>query len=1244
MSKKKSPVRAWIDEYKEQFERYNKFCTDKDWTNQPDIEDAYKEQEAVVGVVIDRLKYFVNKFESFLDSPYVITFMELMNLPVKLYLKRCNTYFKRVDWTKIKDNDMKITEMNFQTVIMTDYNRIKDKLQALNLDDSVVALDLPIHSDKKIPFLMSSLVEEKFPQINEFKKIIEQEEQFNVKHHTAYDVINSTEMFINIKNPPIYDANKHYFEQKPEVIQFYEEELKKITKGVTIAGVFIHPWLYWHINFFKTDIPMDILEGDKRYNPNKTRLITTPYLRDNELFIADCYKEASENNVGLFFFGTRRYGKALKNNEKVYYSDGKIGEIGDCKIGESIIGGDGKPTKILGVYPQGKVPLYKVSFRDGREVVCCDEHLWNVFDYQSKVWKTLPLKQIAKNYSFKRKHSGKQYEDGVDRETTVYNFYIPNSKPIQYDTEIAPFIDPYFFGLYLGDGSSRTPTITSIDKEIIDYVKAFAKGYGLSVRNDNENMYHITSGKVGGNDYKRNKVLNLLKDNNIILNKHIPEECFKWSIENRLQLLRGLMNSDGYISKGGSIIFTQENKQFTDSFYKLCLELGIHCRKEFKKGNYIKKNGELNTFYNVYMYTEERVFNLERKHNRSLKKFNISRKNKTERIPIVDIQYIGEDEATCIRVDNKDKLFLTSNCVVTHNTVIEASILSWRTTITENTEALVIGGDKGDLEKLSKSLEVAFSNINPAFELTRNNNDWNTHIQFGLKSKAQKRIPYGDIFIRNVNGGKANASEKTAGATPSAWIVDEAGKFNCKAMYQAAIPSFGNTKRWAVTPILTGTGGNKVLSADAQDMLMNPVVNRILPMNWDRLDNMVKEKDLITWKRREFGIYLPAQMSFKPGLEKIETNMADYMGVDDKQLKKIDLIITDWENANKIIDKDRALLDKDRDALNKEKMYFPKDPLECFLNRIENPFCAVEAEEHKQELVSTGRTGRPVNISRDMGTTNLKLTFSDKKIASFPFKEGNIDAPVIIYEDPPEDNTMDGTNVAGLDHYKYDKSSTDSIGSAYIFKRNVNLNDEWGHRIVASYASRPDRIEIFNQKLEMLLEGYGAECLQENADISFQIYLRMKNKEHLLLANGEELARDRINTKAVQNNKYGLNPNPKNQQYLLNLVINYCNEDIEIGEDEEGNKIIVKGVTRIPDIYLLEEIIGFNYTGNFDRITAFGHALAWARYLDFLRIMPEPKINKRESTYQKQLRKNLYKKNSPYSTKRNSPYRIKKKR
>jgi len=245
--------------------------------------------------------------------------------------------------------------------------------------------------------------------------------------------------------------------------------------------------------------------------------------------------------------------------------------------------------------------------------------------------------------------------------------------------------------------------------------------------------------------------------------------------------------------------------------------------------------------------------------------------------------------------------------------------------------------------------------------------------------------------------------------------------------------------------------------------------------------------------------------------------------------------------------------------------------------------------------------GRPVTLSRLNGTTTLKTKFSDKVIAEYPFEGGNIDSPVIIYDDPPEDNGMDGT---------------------------------------CSYASRPDRIETFNQTCELIIEGYGSECLQENADISFQQHLRAKHKDQYLLANGEDFARAMINSTAKQNNKIGLNASAKNKDYILKVVISYCNEDIVVGQDAEGNDIVKKGVTRIPDIALLQEIIMFNYSGNFDRITSFGHALCWARYLDSLGVMPKVKRNTNTNAYKKQQRKTRIKHRSPYSNLRTNPYKL----
>ena len=151
--------------------------------------------------------------------------------------------------------------------------------------------------------------------------------------------------------------------------------------------------------------------------------------------------------------------------------------------------------------------------------------------------------------------------------------------------------------------------------------------------------------------------------------------------------------------------------------------------------------------------------------------------------------------------------------------------------------------------------------------------------------------------------------------------------------------------------------------------------------------------------------------------------------------------------------------------------------------------------------------------------------------------------------------------------------------------------------------------------------------------------MEAKHKAAVWLANGEDWAKTYISKTAKQNNKYGLPPTEKNKEYLLKLVIDYCNEDIHLGEDEDGNQIYIKGIERIPCIYLLDELIGFKYGRNCDRITAFGHALAWARYLDGLGIMPKVKKNTQEDSYKREVKSEKLKNRSPYTRLRTSPYK-----
>lgn len=177
----------------------------------------------------------------------------------------------------------------------------------------------------------------------------------------------SPEFYVNMKNPPVWNDLFGWEDQDDDVKQFFTEEAYKVKNGVTINGTFIPPWLYWHVNFFP--VFQDL--------PNGERVPAISRLRDNEWFFAEMYQRARQEKKGLGMFGTRRFGKALLDSELIYTPYGPK-KIGFADIGDIIYGDDGKLTTIVGVYPQGFVDMYKVTFEDGRSIVCCGQHHWKV--------------------------------------------------------------------------------------------------------------------------------------------------------------------------------------------------------------------------------------------------------------------------------------------------------------------------------------------------------------------------------------------------------------------------------------------------------------------------------------------------------------------------------------------------------------------------------------------------------------------------------------------------------------------------------------------------------------------------------------------------------------------------------------------------------------------------------------------------------------------------------------------------
>ena len=613
-------------------------------------------------------------------------------------------------------------------------------------------------------------------------------------------------------------------------------------------------------------------------------------------------------------------------------------------------------------------------------------------------------------------------------------------------------------------------------------------------------------------------------------------------------------------------------------------------------------------------------------------KLILSRNRKELKIRSISIY--GKEHATCITVDNDSHLFLTTNYIVTHNTAIMSSFLARNATMTYNLTHNVIGSSKEDLMSLGEYLEFGLDNIHPYLRINRTGNDWFKEVIMGTKTVNNIRDVHARIRITNIDSGKAGASLKTASGTPYTSIYDEVGKFPFLAAYLQGRPAHMMHGRMRGMMICSGTGGNVEKSQDAQKVMNNPAEYGFIVMNYDLLNKRCLKP---TWRISQSGCFVPAQMSH--AYDKETTTLDKYLGIEKATgLKKIDIQVSKFDdNTKKIKSRLDELVKKDRALYVQERMAFPLSIDDCFLNTNVNRFPVEDALKHKSRLLEEGRPGKTVDIYQIDGM-KMGYNFSDKQLADYPFQGGNIDSPVVIYEDPPEEGgVFDYTYVSSLDPYKSDKADTDSVGSFYVLKRYVKINDPFAYCIVASYASRPPSSDDFCRNCEILQEAYGAKCLMENADRMYEFYLTRRNKQLMLLEDGERLPGKIIRAGARQNNKLGLAPTVPNQRMLFNTVIQYCWEDVVVGYDDDGNEITQKGIYRIPDIELLDEIIAFGPGANTDRIIAFGHALLLAKYYDDMGYMPESTTQKEN---QKKRERKKMEQVKGFTVRRHNPYKM----
>lgn len=471
--------------------------------------------------------------------------------------------------------------------------------------------------------------------------------------------------------------------KKYNIRKFYQSINKIEVEGIVYETIRFPTGL---INFILKKLPLQVEIKEPRYKIyNEQEVLEcanvvkdiNPSFEIRDYQIEACL--ASLNNFQSLIHSSVGSGKEQPCDIIIPTPEG-FKKFGTLKPGDVVFGKNGKSQKVIGIYPQGMKDVYRISFQNGASVECGLEHLWTIRKNRGKN-KTVTLKDIKDNYYKVDKRGFKRYLYSVD--------YI---EPVEYQQKNY-FIDPYLLGILIGDGTLTTENIgfscPNTEIEIVQKIRdLLPKTYHLQ-----PNLYptcpqyyirmSTSQGKGKFNLYK--KEIERLKLNVKSHLKFIPEEYLLGSIQQRKELLAGLLDADGCCRKrvkSCSITYGTTSERLAKDVQQLVFSLGGAATiRSYKRKN---RNKE----YEVCIELLFNPFYLTRKRNNYIPYLI----NNT----IINIEKIRKAECMCIKVSNEDELYITQNYIPTHNT----SVMSLVCKILENDKILILNGNNIILQQI----------------------------------------------------------------------------------------------------------------------------------------------------------------------------------------------------------------------------------------------------------------------------------------------------------------------------------------------------------------------------------------------------------------------------------------------------------------------------------------------------------------------------------------------------------------
>lgn len=423
----------------------------------------------------------------------------------------------------------------------------------------------------------------------------------------------------------------------------------------------------------------------------------------NDKYVARDYQNdyvntVIDNGMTIALVDLHTGGGKLQGNSQPVKTDKGWVNIGDIKVGDNVLTQDGTYTKVTGVYPQGIKEQYKFTFYDGRTSRAGKEHLWKVFNpdwYKPNKgmdgWKVVTTEYL---YGI--------YKNLIPRkDNNNIRWYVPLIEP-EIGEKKKYFIDPYLMGVILGDASlsSGHPIVIHTQvKDILDKLDTkLQSGYKLNryIRKEPSgvNIYEKSTicmekdtRKGNGVNMYTEEIKRLGLDGCTSLTKFIPREYLDGSEEQRWELLRGLMDTDGNVeitrgrngkySKSGSLKYSTSSPKLKDGIVELVRSLGGMATVGIKIPTYTwkgeKKKGNIS--YRISIRLKHPSMAVTRLHKRAERVGYTNQYSKNFKLRINSIVPDGEEESTCISVEHPSKLYVTQDYVVTHNTFIAMRIL-----------------------------------------------------------------------------------------------------------------------------------------------------------------------------------------------------------------------------------------------------------------------------------------------------------------------------------------------------------------------------------------------------------------------------------------------------------------------------------------------------------------------------------------------------------------------------------------